>query len=152
LLGGEGTGEFASAGLIPFVPPAKGRALVNPTLRSKLALIDAEDQRAELRGACAAIRELLHRGVGPHRVRVAVPRPGRPRHRVLAALDAAELPHEETRGRPVIQAPPLRLTLGLIDAAERELPREALADVLESAYVARRDSASLLSALREAGS
>ncbi|HLT34662.1 MAG TPA: PD-(D/E)XK nuclease family protein [Enhygromyxa sp.] len=152
LLGGEGTGEFASAGLIPFVPPAKGRALVNPTLRSKLALIDAEDQRAELRGVCAAIRELLHRGVAPHRITIAVPRLGLARHRVLAALDAAELPHEETRGQPVIQAAPLRLTLALIDAAERELPREALADVLESAYVARRDSASLLSALREAGS
>lgn len=152
LAGGEDTGEFASAGLIPFVSPAKARALVNPTLRSKLTLIDAEDQRAELRGVCAAIRELLHRGVAPHRITIAVPRLGLVRHRVLAALDAAELPHEETRGQPVIQAAPLRLTLALIDAAERELPREALADVLESAYVARHDSASLVAALREAGS
>jgi RecB family exonuclease len=52
----------------------------------------------------------------------------------------------------VLSAAPLRLTLALIDAAERELPREALAEVLESAYVARRDASSLLAALREAGS
>jgi RecB family exonuclease len=152
LSGDDATNDFANAGLIPFVSPTRARALVNPSLRNKLTLIDAEDQRAELRGVCAAIRELLHRGVAPHRITIAVPRLGLVRQRVLAALDAAELPHEETRGQPVIQAAPLRLTLALIDAAERELPREALAGVLESAYVARRDAASLLAALREAGS
>jgi RecB family exonuclease len=146
------SGEFANAGLIPFVSPTRARAQINPTLRNKLRLIDAEDERAELRGVCAAIRELLHRGVAPHRITIAVPRLALVRQRVLAALDAAELPYEETRGQPVIQAAPLRLTLALIDAAERELPREALAGVLESAYVARRDAPSLLAALREAGS
>lgn len=147
-----GIGKFAAAGLIPFVSPARARGLVGPTLRAKLALIDAEDQRAELRGVCAGIRELLHDGIAPHRITIAVPRFGLARHRVLAALDAAELPYEETRGQPVIQAAPLRLTLALIDAAERELPREALAGVLESAYVARHDTSLLLRALREAGS
>lgn len=155
--------KLAAAGLIPFVPASRGRALVNASLRNKspgspgddknrLELIDAEDERAALRGVCAAIRELLHSGVAPHRVTIAVPRLGLARHRVLAALDAAELPCEETRGQPVLQAAPLRLTIALIDAAERELPREALAAVLESAYVARRDTSALLSALREAGS
>ncbi|KIG16394.1 ATP-dependent nuclease, subunit B [Enhygromyxa salina] len=144
--------KLAAAGLIPFVPPSRARALVSATVRNKLELIDAEDERAALRGVSAAIRELLHEGVAPHRVTIAVPRLGLARHRVLAALDAAELPCEETRGQPVLQAAPLRLTLALIDAAERELPREALAGVLESAYVARRDTTALLSALREAGS
>ncbi|PRQ09521.1 PD-(D/E)XK nuclease family protein [Enhygromyxa salina] len=144
--------KLAAAGLIPFVPPSRGRALVSATVRNELELIDAEDERAALRGVCAAIRELLHEGVAPHRVTIAVPRLGLARHRVLAALDAAELPCEETRGQPVLQAAPLRLTIALIDAAERDLPREALAGVLESAYVARRDTTLLLSALREAGS
>ncbi len=152
LLGGEDVGELAGAGLIPFVGPSEARALINPALRSKLTLIEGEDQRAELRGVCAAIRELLHAKVAPHRITIAVPRLGLARARVLAALDAAELPYEETRGQPVVGAAPLRLTLALIDAAERELPREALADVLESAYVTWRSSTSLLAALREAGS
>ncbi|WP_146155782.1 PD-(D/E)XK nuclease family protein [Enhygromyxa salina] len=151
-LGGEKEAKLAVAGLIPFVTPSRARALVNPTLRAKLELLDAEDERAALRGVCASIRALLQRGVAPHRVAIVVPRLGLARHRVLAALDAAELPCEETRGQPVIHAAPLRLAIALIDAAERDLPREALAAVLESAYVGRGDTSSLLMALREAGS
>lgn len=149
---GEHVGPLAAVGLIPFVSSSAGRGLVEPTLRERVELLDAEDERASLRGVCASIRELLHRGVAPHQITIAVPRLGLARARVLAALDAAELPSEETRGQPVLQAAPLRLSLALIDAAERELPREALAEVLESAYVARRDTSELLMALREAGS
>ena len=143
---------LAPAGLIPFVSPAQARALVGPALRARLELIEAEDERAALRGVCAAIRERLAAGVPPHRITLALPRLGLARARVLAALDAAGLPREETRGQPVIRAAPLRLTLALIDAAERELPREALAQLLESAYVGRRDAYALLAALRRAGS
>jgi RecB family exonuclease len=149
---GEHVGPLAAVGLIPFVSSSAARGLVDPPLRERLELLDAEDERASLRGVCASIRELLHRGVAPHQITIAVPRLGLARTRVLAALDAAELPSEETRGQPVLQAAPLRLSLALIDAAERELPREALAEVLESAYVDRRDTSALLLALREAGS
>lgn len=164
---GEHVGPLAAVGLLPFVSSSAARGLVDATdrtpstggvdgretsLRERLELLDAEDERASLRGVCGSIRELLHRGVAPHQITIAVPRLGLARARVLAALDAAELPSEETRGQPVLQAAPLRLSLALIDAAERELPREALAEVLESAYVGRRDTSLLLKALREAGS
>jgi RecB family exonuclease len=149
---GEHVGPLAAVGLLPFVSPTAARGLVDHALAERVELLDAEDERASLRGVCASVRELLHRGVAPHQITIAVPRLGLARARVLAALDAAELPSEETRGQPVLQAAPLRLSLALIDAAERELPREALAEVLESAYVDRRDTSELLIALRQAGS
>lgn len=149
---GRDSGPLAGAGLIPFVDGGEARALVRPALRTGLELVEAEDERAALRGVSAAIRALLQRGVPPHRITVAVPRLAFVRQRVLAALDAAELPREETRGLPVIQAAPLRLTLALVDAAERALPRDALGQLLESAYVGRRDAHALLAALRRAGS
>ncbi|GEM_PF-2610163 len=142
----------ARAGLIPFVAESEARGLVDAGLRAGLRVIEAGDERAELRSVCAEIRTLLQSGVAPQRITLAVPRLGLVRHRVLAALDAAELPVEEQRGQPVLDAAPLRLTFALIEAAERDLPREALAAVLESAYVARRDAPALLAALREAGS
>ncbi|MCA9687263.1 MAG: hypothetical protein KC457_34200, partial [Myxococcales bacterium] len=142
---------LAGAALIPFVSPERGRALVDP-LQGKLKLIDAGDERGELRAATAHIRGLIQSGVAPHRITLALPRLLPARQRVLAALDAAEIPVEELRGQPVLSAAPLRLTFALIDAAERDLPREALAAVLESAYVARGDAPLLLAALRDAGS
>ncbi|NVB42949.1 PD-(D/E)XK nuclease family protein [Pseudenhygromyxa sp. WMMC2535] len=151
-LTGEGAGPLAAAGLIPFVPETQAARLVDPALRGKLELIDAGDERAELRSACAKIRALLQAKVAPHRITVALPRLGIARARVLAAFDAAEIPVEESRGQPVMDAAPLRLAFALIEAAERDLPREALAAVLESAYVARRDAPLLLAALRDAGS
>ena len=149
---GEHVGPLAAVGLVPFMPAHAGRELIDAKVRERVELLDAEDERASLRGVCASIRELLHRGVPPHQITIAVPRLALARTRVLAALDAAELPSEESRGQPVIHAAPLRLSFALIDAAERELPREALATVLESAYVARRDASALLMALRDAGS
>ncbi len=151
-LSGAQVGPLSAVGLMPFVSANAAREMIDDDVRERVELLDGEDERAALRGVCASIRELLHGGVPPHRITIAVPRLALARTRVLAALDAAELPSEESRGQPVIHAAPLRLTFALIDAAERELPREALAGVLESAYVARRDGTALLMALREAGS
>jgi RecB family exonuclease len=145
---------LAAAGLIPFVSPSHAAALVGPGLRERLSLVEAEDARAELRGVTAAIREQLHAGVAPHHITVAVPRLSSPgvQTRLRAALDAAEIPHQDRRGHGWLAAAPLRLSFALIDCAARELPREALAAVLESAYVGRRDAPLLLAALRRAGS
>lgn len=149
---GADDGVLARVARMPFMDAARAKTLVNPELRSRLRLIEAGNERAELRLVCARIRELLHEGVPPHEICVAAPRLGLARARILAAFDAAQLPVEEARGQPVLHAAPLRLALALVEAAERDLPREGLAGVLESAYVARRDSAALLAALREAGS
>lgn len=152
-LAGPRANPLGRVGVLPFVAAGQARSLVDPQLRQRVELIDAGDVRAELRGVCAAIRELLHRGVAPHQITIAVPRLAWHRQRIVAALDAAELPWEELRQRPLLQhAAPLRLALTLIEAAERQLPREELAVVLESAYVARRGAAALIQALREAGS
>jgi RecB family exonuclease len=116
-------------------------------------LLEAEDLRAELRAACAEIRSLLHAGVAPHRITLAVPRLAWHRTHIVAALDVAEIPWQESRPRMLLQqAAPLRLVGELLDAAERTLPREALAAILESAYVAKPGAAVLVRALREAGS
>ena len=144
---------LARAGLLAFVSAGSARGLIDPRMAQRTRLLDAEDLRAELRGVCAAIRELLHRGVAPHRITLAVPRLPWHRTRVIAALDSAEIAWDETRPRALLQhAAPLRLALALIEAAERELPREELAPVLESAYVAKRGASMLIQALREAGS
>jgi RecB family exonuclease len=141
------------AGMLAFVGASQVRSLIDPDMPRRIRLVDAEDLRAELRGVCAAIRELLHRGVAPHRITLAVPRLPWHRTRVIAALDSAEIAWEETRPRALLQhAAPLRLSLALIEAAERDLPREELAGVLESAYVAKRGASMLIQALREAGS
>jgi RecB family exonuclease len=141
------------AGLLAFVGAGQARNLIDPDMARRIRLLDAEDLRAELRGVCAAIRELLHRGVAPHRITLAVPRLPWHRTQMIAALDSAEIAWDETRPRALLQhAAPLRLSLALIEAAERDLPREELAAVLESAYVAKRGSSQLIQALREAGS
>ncbi len=139
------------AGLLAFVGARAARELRFAVPRTRL--LDGEDLRAELRGVCAEIRELLHRGVAPHRITLAVPRLAWHRTRLIAALDSAEIGWDEIRPRALLQhAAPLRLALALIEAAERELPREELATVLESAYVAKHGASLLIQALREAGS
>lgn len=122
-------------------------------VRARVRLLEAEDVRAELRGVCAEIRKLLHAGVAPHRITLAVPRLAWHRTAIVAALDVAEIPWQESRPRALLQqAAPLRLVGELLDAAERTLPREALATILESAYVAKPGAALVVRALREAGS
>ena len=153
----RGASPFAVAGVIPFVTPRKAAALVRAGLGAELdervTIVEGEDLRAELRGLTAAIREQLHAGVAPQQITVAVARlTPSVRARLLAALDAAGLPSHEPLGRPLLSAAPLRLSFALLDAAERELPREDLAGILESAYVGRRDATLLLGALRRAGS
>ncbi|MFV8750151.1 PD-(D/E)XK nuclease family protein [Nannocystaceae bacterium ST9] len=144
---------LARAGLLAFVAPGSARSLIDPRMAQRIRLLDAEDLRAELRGVCAAIRDLLHAGVAPHRITLAIPRLPWHRTRVIAALDSAEIAWDEARPRTLVQhAAPLRLALALIEAAERGLPREELAAVLESAYVIKRGSSLLIQALREAGS
>ncbi|HZR09036.1 MAG TPA: hypothetical protein VFA79_10670, partial [Myxococcales bacterium] len=49
-----------------------------------------------------------------------------------AALDRAGVPWRERRGRPALEAAPVRLALSLLDLVEDEFPRERLIDLLSS--------------------
>jgi RecB family exonuclease len=85
-------------------------------------------QAQEVARRCAA---LLRSGAAPDSIAVAARSLGDGVAEELAAAFARTgVPCRERRGRPALQAPPIRLALSLLELVEDDLPRERLIDLL----------------------
>lgn len=98
--------------------------------------IEADGPHSELRAAAAEARKRIDQGVPPDDIWIATRNLSNVRQGLARSLDDLGVPWRDRRGSAALDAPPLRLVLAILEGAERHWPRQQLAALLTSRYVA----------------
>lgn len=106
-----------------------------PVADAPVELIEGDDPTAELRAIAGVVRKRLEAGAAPDEIWIAARNLSTMRDALGRALDAQGIPWRDRRGPLAVEAPPIRVALALVEAAERGVPRESLAEILTSRYV-----------------
>src|SRR5919201_1811227 len=123
--------------------PADGSALLpflrrlfatdGPPAETQVTLLDCASPAAQAREIARRCAALIRRGEAPDGIAIAGRSLGSGiAEEIAAALHRLGIPFRERRGRPAMQASPVRLALSILDLADQDFPRESLIELLSS--------------------
>ncbi|HYY53473.1 MAG TPA: PD-(D/E)XK nuclease family protein [Myxococcales bacterium] len=123
--------------------PADGSALLpflrrlfatdGPPAETQVTLLDCASPAAQAREIARRCAALIRRGEAPDGIAIAGRSLGSGiAEEIAAALHRLGVPFRERRGRPAMQASPVRLALSILDLADQDFPRESLIELLSS--------------------
>src|SRR5205823_344060 len=102
-----------------------------PPAAAPVALLECASPPAQAREIARSCAALIRRGAAPDGIAIAARSLGNAvAQEIGAALHRLGVPFRERRGRPAVQASPVRLALSILELVDQDFPREPLIDLL----------------------
>ncbi|TMA76405.1 MAG: hypothetical protein E6J67_05150 [Deltaproteobacteria bacterium] len=102
-----------------------------PPAAAPVALLECASPPAQAREIARSCAALIRRGAAPDGIGIAARSLGNGvAEEIGAALHRLGVPFRERRGRPAVQASPVRLALSILELVDQDFPREPLIDLL----------------------